>query len=597
MKDVLLYGASTLGQAAQKYIDKTKFNVVGFIDSDSKKHGTYIDGLMIRSIDKIEEIRSKPDIILTSQHAEEILREVRNRKITNKAYVFECNMNFYNPDRFSYRITDTSKLEIKIKINDIIKQAMILIEKGDNDEAGKILDKQIQQLIHPDILLLRANLSNSIEERIKYINDAMDLFHLERISLSSDDSKMTSFDKLKASDESLIFCKTNEADIEVSKVTVLFPVYNAEDTIETALRSIMNQTWNNIEILVVDDCSEDHSVSIIKRLSKIDGRITLIELKKNQGTYVALNEGLLNATGKYVTCHGADDWSHPQKIELQANHLINNRQVVANTSQSVRTNNDLSFGKFNGKPIFLEQNTSSLMFDREIVLNEIGFWDSVRFSADSEMLKRLRSSFRIDQIEDLETGPLSLTRILDTSLTCRTNIGLGHKTGIKSQARVEYHESYTNYHFKGQSLKYEYPIRTRKFNVPQILLPENDNLDLDIVLISDFTKEGTINVKLLQKFSGKGEKKLNIGLVQSTPYGLLNGLRKISNEIRDFMNSYRNYRMVVKGEVVRTKICIIADIPDKAIFAEMRPEIVTHKTIILENKNCICDDLNEQMLS
>jgi tetratricopeptide (TPR) repeat protein len=116
------------------------------------------------------------------------------------------------------------------------------------------------------------------------------------------------------------------------KVSVLMPAYNAEDTIAHSLRSLLEQTWTNLEILVVDDASSDATVTLVEALARKDARIRLIRREKNGGAYAARNTALALTTGDLITVQDSDDWSHAQKIALQAQSFVADASCVANIS-------------------------------------------------------------------------------------------------------------------------------------------------------------------------------------------------------------------------------------------------------------------------
>lgn len=91
------------------------------------------------------------------------------------------------------------------------------------------------------------------------------------------------------------------------KITALIPVYNAENTIKTTIRSIQNQNMPDIEILLVDDCSNDKSIQIIEQLQNEDPRIKVLKSKKNRGTLYTRSIGALNSKGKYIITIDNDD--------------------------------------------------------------------------------------------------------------------------------------------------------------------------------------------------------------------------------------------------------------------------------------------------
>jgi teichuronic acid biosynthesis glycosyltransferase TuaG len=93
-------------------------------------------------------------------------------------------------------------------------------------------------------------------------------------------------------------------------VSIITPCFNAADFIAETIRSVQNQTFTDWEWFIMDDCSDDASVSIIAEYAKNDVRIKLLPLKKNVGAAVARNMGIALAKGKYMTFIDADDvWS------------------------------------------------------------------------------------------------------------------------------------------------------------------------------------------------------------------------------------------------------------------------------------------------
>ena len=89
-------------------------------------------------------------------------------------------------------------------------------------------------------------------------------------------------------------------------VSIIMPNYNGEKYIEESLNTVLNQTYKNWELLIIDDCSKDRSVELIKEKYN-DKRINLIELKENKGSSHARNIGLKYSKGKYIAFLDSDD--------------------------------------------------------------------------------------------------------------------------------------------------------------------------------------------------------------------------------------------------------------------------------------------------
>lgn len=99
-------------------------------------------------------------------------------------------------------------------------------------------------------------------------------------------------------------------------ISVIMPVFNSENVVERAIRSVLKQTYQSWELLIVDDCSTDHTVEVIKRWIDKDSRIRLFCQEKNYGPGAAKNRGLLCAKGDYITFCDADDWIDREAFQI-----------------------------------------------------------------------------------------------------------------------------------------------------------------------------------------------------------------------------------------------------------------------------------------
>jgi len=100
------------------------------------------------------------------------------------------------------------------------------------------------------------------------------------------------------------------------KISIIVPVYNGEEFLEECLNSLINQTYKNIEIVIVNDASTDKTKQIIQKYMDKDSRIVYIENKVNQKTYETICVGFENVTGDYITCCDADDSFHPEACQI-----------------------------------------------------------------------------------------------------------------------------------------------------------------------------------------------------------------------------------------------------------------------------------------
>lgn len=118
-------------------------------------------------------------------------------------------------------------------------------------------------------------------------------------------------------------------------VSIIMPVYNSEKYIEDAVNSILKQTYNNWELIIVNDCSTDNSSKIINRFCENDSRIKVYHLEKNVGVSRARNYGIENSNGEYIAFLDSDDFWDEKKLKLQINFMLENNYDFTYTSYTL----------------------------------------------------------------------------------------------------------------------------------------------------------------------------------------------------------------------------------------------------------------------
>lgn len=111
------------------------------------------------------------------------------------------------------------------------------------------------------------------------------------------------------------------------KVTIIIPVYNVESFVHRAIESSINQTYDNLEIIIIDDGSSDNTLKICESYSKIDKRVYCYH-KNNGGVSSARNMGLEHMSGDYVIFLDSDDWLESNAVETLLNESIENVDVL-----------------------------------------------------------------------------------------------------------------------------------------------------------------------------------------------------------------------------------------------------------------------------
>lgn len=225
-------------------------------------------------------------------------------------------------------------------------------------------------------------------------------------------------------------------------VSILMTAFRSAERIASAINSLLGQTYQNLEVIVIDDASDDCTDEVVRSIAERDGRVRYIRLPMNVGTYVAKSIGLRHARGEFVSCHDSDDWAHPQKIALQMQPLLEDASVVFTTSNWVRIQDD---GVYYARPVhpLMRINPASPLFRKSVVLNQAGAWDWVRTGADSEFLARLKLVFGRKGMRRIQK-PLTFGAHRSDSLM--TAAGTGYNQHGVSPTRLDYWEAWGHWH-------------------------------------------------------------------------------------------------------------------------------------------------------
>ena len=151
-------------------------------------------------------------------------------------------------------------------------------------------------------------------------------------------------------------------------ISVIIPVYNAEKQIEKCLKSVIEQTYDKIEIIVINDGSTDNSLNVIKECSKNDKRIRLINIQ-NKGVSAARNLGINEAKGEYICFIDADDYVDTNLIENLQLYFEQDYDLIKYKAVSVdKSGNVLEY--FNGETFRLlnGQEAFNAMFANDVML-------------------------------------------------------------------------------------------------------------------------------------------------------------------------------------------------------------------------------------
>lgn len=193
-------------------------------------------------------------------------------------------------------------------------------------------------------------------------------------------------------------------------ISIIAPVYNSEKYIKDTIKTVQEQSYTSWELLLVDDCSTDNSVNIIKKCTKQDKRIKLICLKENSGSAIARNNGIKAAKGRYICFIDADDLWHREKLEKQINFMKNNSYAFTFTGYQFATEK----GEFTGKKVYVPESinykqalknttisTITVMFDTNIIDKELIFMPNVKSEDTATWWKILKNGYTAYSINEI----------------------------------------------------------------------------------------------------------------------------------------------------------------------------------------------------
>ena len=377
-------------------------------------------------------------------------------------------------------------------------------------------------------------------------------------------------------------------------VTVIMPIYEPSAATDVALDSLLRQTWSKLEIIMIDDCSpqvdaEGYPTPYRQQLEDLaarDSRIRLVLSDVNRGSYSVRNEALDLATGDLITVADKDDWHHPQQIELQVRDFLAAPDRIANMTNWVRVDEQLTLMLRSATGKVSYPSMASLMFRRDPVLRDLGYWDTVRKSGDSEFKSRMENYYGID-IEPITLAPLAFALMDGANLT-KDDMGVGYL----APERRSYLRGYKSWHREireaDESPYMPKSLEQRRFVAPAGYLPgarPEGPARYDVVFASEFGFLAGNSTSLFNEISVCLDAGLKVGVI---PFQ--NGLipsaskRQFSRKIDDLVLNGRVDRLSLEMNaetdllVVRwpTAVQVVPDIvaglkPKKAVIVSNHP--------------------------
>ncbi|MEX5727657.1 ribosomal protein L19E [Rhodovulum iodosum] len=375
----------------------------------------------------------------------------------------------YAPD-----LADRKELQMRL--------GFLHLQRGDADAARRCLESCDCPPDDPDMLLARASAEEDDDARLALINAVLANRGFAPIALRDPDRPLAL---------SNLACPAAQAvRANTGLVSVIMPAFNAEATIETALRSLLDQTYPSLEIIVVDDCSTDGTFDVVQSLTREDPRIVPLRQPRNQGAYPARNAGLERATGRFVTTHDADDWSHPQKIATQVAALASDVATTGVVTHWARVRPDMRFTtNWRLSDAVIHWSHSSFLFRRDIV-REVGRWDNLRVGADTEFIWRIQSRYGKSAVRRLvREAPLAFALDGESSLT-RTK--LTHVSTVYNGLRHYYREICRYWHQRPDGLTPENTARRMAMIPREMFDRDAAPAQCDLHLIGDLSRSEVV---------------------------------------------------------------------------------------------------------
>ena len=181
------------------------------------------------------------------------------------------------------------------------------------------------------------------------------------------------------------YSSESQSQSQSQKVSIIIPNYNNELFIEKCINSILANTWENLEVIFVDDVSTDNSLEIVKSKFSNNPKVRIYENHINMGAYYSRNKGIILSNGNYILNVDGDDFIDPQ--------MINTCMSSANWNNwGYGTHFQRLYVKPNNIDLITHINRSNsyvFLFRREL-FNRLGYYQESRFGADSEYIKRAK---------------------------------------------------------------------------------------------------------------------------------------------------------------------------------------------------------------
>lgn len=186
----------------------------------------------------------------------------------------------------------------------------------------------------------------------------------------------------------------------MKKLLVIIPFYNVEAHLEEAIEGVLQQSFQNFHLILIDDASTDNSRKIAEKY-KSNPKIDLLYNTENKGCYYSVNKALLSASNQewdYWHYHGGDDVSDLTRFEKIMGYLEENPKVIGCKTTFVRVHYDSKqVDILDGQPHI--GTSEGIAFYSRVAFDNLGYYDDTRFGADTDYFWRLDAWIKTNNLE------------------------------------------------------------------------------------------------------------------------------------------------------------------------------------------------------
>lgn len=265
-------------------------------------------------------------------------------------------------------------------------------------------------------------------------------------------------------------------------ISVVMTTYRPDHMVETAVRSVIAQTWQNWELLLVDDASPPDFDDCLQHLAALDERIRVIRHEVNGGVHRRRADGWRHASGEYLTSLDSDDWVHPRRLERQVRHLIDESPIPASMLHTSRLTELGGWVQPTGA--WRHAINSSLMLHRDVA-RSLGTLADERHSADGEFRRRIEALYGLPIPAEPTRAPLLHFRYRADSASAEDFSMMRLHPGFRA-----YRSAYAAWHRErlgdAAALRYDPRENAERFPVPAVVsVTAPPSHDLDVLYVLD----------------------------------------------------------------------------------------------------------------